>query len=301
MGIEQLNNEFGLAGQLRFVDGKGGFPVAEVDNGLATARISVYGGQLLSFRPAGQPEDLMFLSDGAYYQEGKAIKGGAPVCWPWFGPDPEGQGRPAHGFVRNRLWEVLGTEALAEGATRITLGLADDEQTREIWPHRFRFSIEITVGSSVTLELVTANLGDEALTITQALHTYFRVGDIGQAQLLGLDGNDYLDKVDGGAQKQQSGPVTISGEVDRIYTGVEEDLIIDDPALGRRIRIASGGSRSAVVWNPWSEIAAQMGDLADDDYTRMLCVETTNAGPDVVQVPAGGEYRLTAKYTVERS
>jgi len=301
MNIEQLNSEFGLAGRLRFVAGQGGFPVAEIDNGLAKARISVYGGQLLSFQPADEPEDLMFLSHSAYYQEGKAIKGGAPVCWPWFGPDPEGAGRPAHGFVRNRLWEVWGTEALADGATRIILGLTDSEQTREIWPHRFRFSIEITIGSSATLELVTANCGHEALTITQALHTYFKVGDIGQAQVLGLEGNDYLDKVDGGTQKRQDGPVAISGEVDRIYTGVEGDLVIDDQALGRRIRIVTGGSRSAVVWNPWAEISTQMGDLADDDYTRMLCVETTNAGPDAVQVPAGGEYRLTAKYSVERS
>jgi glucose-6-phosphate 1-epimerase len=301
MNIERLNGDFGIAGQLRFVEGKGGFPMVEIDNGLAKARISTYGGQLLSFQPAGEPEDVMFLSERAYYQEGKAIKGGIPLCWPWFGADPEGLGRAAHGFVRNRHWRVLGTEALADGATQLRLGVVDTDETRGIWPHPFQLSLRVTVGSALTMELVTGNLGDEALTITQALHTYLKVGDIGRVAVLGLEDSDYLDKVDGGAQKSQVGLVVITEEVDRIYTGVRGDLVIDDPALERRIRIASAGSRSAVVWNPWASIAAEMVDLADDDYTRMLCVETTNAGPDSVQVPPHGEYRLMAKYTVERN
>lgn len=300
MNIEQLNSDFGLAGQLRFVEGKGGFPMGEVDNGLARARISLYGGQLLSFQPAEEPEDLMFLSERAYYQEGKAIKGGVPLCWPWFGADPEGLGRPAHGFMRNRHWNVQGAEVLADGATRLRLGVVDTEETRGIWPHPFQLSLRVTVGNDLTLELVTTNPGSEALTVTQALHTYFKVGEIGGVRVLGLEENDYLDKVDGGAQKRQAGPVTIAGEVDRIYIGVQGDLVIDDPALERRIRIASTGSRSAVVWNPWATIAAEMADLADDDYTRMLCVETANAGSDVVSVPPHGEYRLTVRYSVER-
>ncbi|MGB5602733.1 MAG: D-hexose-6-phosphate mutarotase, partial [Gammaproteobacteria bacterium] len=127
----------------------------------------------------------------------------------------------------------------------------------------------------------------------------FYVGDIGQVQVHGLDGAEYLDKVDGSAQKTQSGPVTINAEVDRIYKGITGELVIDDASLGRKIRIVSRGCSTAVVWNPWVEIAASMSDLDDNDYKRMLCVETANAGPETVEIAAGDHCRLEAEYTIE--
>ena len=179
------------------------------------------------------------------------------------------------------------------------MGLVDSDETRDIWPHSFRLSIEITVGDSLKLALITQNTGNESITISQALHTYFYVGEIGEVQVLGLDGAEYLDKVDGFAQKIQSGPVRVQGEVDRIYTGVTRELVIDDASLGRKIRIASRGCSTAVVWNPWDDISASMADLEDDDYKRMICVETANAGPETVQIAAGDQYRLEAEYTIE--
>lgn len=298
--IEQLNSDHGIVGHLQFAPGGGGLPFIEVDNGRGKALISVYAGQVLSFLPAGESDDLMFLSKLAYYSPGKAIKGGAPICWPWFGPDPEGKGRPGHGFVRNRLWSVISTEALPNGDTKVVLGLDDTPETQSIWPQAFELRQEITVGSELTLELVTRNRGNQAFTITQAFHTYFKVGDIGQARVLGLEGCAYLDKVDGGKEKTQQGAVAIEGEVDRVYMGVASDLVIDDAALGRRILIQSSGSQSAVVWNPWAKISAEMGDLEDDDYLRFLCVETTNAATDTVQVPPGEERRLRTVYRSAR-
>jgi len=300
MSIEQWNTEFGISGQLRFIEGVGGLPFVEISNENATATVSVYAGQLLSYLPADEAADLFFLSEHAYYQPGKAIKGGAPVCWPWFGPDPEEHGRPAHGFVRNRQWNVISTAASSAGETKLTLGLMDTDETREIWPKSFELQLEITVGASLTLELITRNRGDQAFTITQALHSYFKVGDISQVQVLGLEGDSYLDKVNGGAEKKQSGAVTIAGEVDRIYTDVQLEQVINDGALGRRIHIASSGSRTAVVWNPWSEICTNMADLADDAYQQFICVETANAAEDVVEIQPGSEHRMLASYTVQR-
>lgn len=298
MNFDQLC-EYEIENELQFVDIEHGFTYIEINNAKAHATISTYSGQVLSYRPKIQKDDLLFVSEKAYYEGGKAIKGGIPVCWPWFGADPEDLGRPAHGFVRNRQWEVAGSESLANGSTKVVLAMVDSDQTREIWPHPFKLSIEITVGDSLKVALVTHNSGDESITISQALHTYFYVGDIGKVQVLGLDGIDYLDKVDEFAEKTQSGPVTISGEVDRIYKGVTGELVIDDASLGRKIRIASRGCSTAVVWNPWSEIAASMGDLDDDDYKKMICVETANAGPESVEIGAGSEYRLEAEYTIE--
>jgi glucose-6-phosphate 1-epimerase len=300
MNPEQLNALHGIPGKLRFVTGAGGLTLIEIDNDKARALISPYAGQVLSFLPAGEPEDLLFVSEHAYFQPGKAIKGGIPVCWPWFGPDPEGKGRPTHGFVRNRDWQVLGAALQEDGATSVRLGITPDEAIRALWPHPFELTLEITVGRSLVLDLCSFNPDTAPLTITQGLHSYFRVGDVRRVSVRGLGGKHYIDKMDGGAIKTQQGTVTIDGEVDRIYTGVDDDLVIDDPAFGRRIRIASEGSSSAVVWNPWAATAAAMADLGDEEYTAMLCVETTNAGPDAVQIIPGENYRLEARYSIER-
>ena len=294
------SSQYEIDGELQFIEIEHGFIYAEINNTRAHATISTYSGQVLSYRPKNQKDDLLFVSDKAYYEDGKAIKGGIPVCWPWFGPDPDGKGRPAHGFVRNRQWNVTGSESLADGSTRIVLSMVDNDETRVLWPHPFRLDIEITVGDSLRVALVTHNTGDKSITISQALHTYFQVGDISTVSVRGLDGNDYLDKANDSALKKQSGPVTVTGEVDRIYTGVAGELTIDDPSLGRKIRIASRGCSTAVVWNPWIDIAASMADLGDDDYKRMICVETANAGPETVEIAAGGEYCLEAEYTLEK-
>ncbi|MBE9033382.1 D-hexose-6-phosphate mutarotase [filamentous cyanobacterium LEGE 11480] len=299
MTIAQLNTDHAIDGQLKFVEGKGGFPIIEVDNGKAKATISVYGGQVLSFQPTGEAADVMFLSDKAYYAEGKAIKGGIPICWPWFGPDPEGKGRASHGLMRNRMWQVISTAAVADG-TQVILGLSDSAETQAIWPQSFKFSIEITVSDTLKVELVTVNTGDQAFPITQALHTYFTIGDIAQTKVIGLGGTEYLDKVDGGKQKAQTGDISISSEVDRVYLNVAPQLTIDDGALGRKINIASTGSKTAIVWNPWSEIAANMADLDDADYKRFVCVETANAANEVIDVAAGSEYRMGAVISVTR-
>ena len=301
MNTEQLNTEYAIPGQLKFIQGAGGLPFIEVTTANSSALISVYAGQVLSFRPAGEMDDLMFLSEKAYYQTGKAIKGGAPVCWPWFGADPQGLGRPAHGFVRNRMWNVVATEITVSGAIRVILGLEDTPETIEIWPQSFTLMLEITVGKSLNLELVTRNTGAQLFPVTQAFHTYFKVGDISQVSVSGLEDADYIDKVDNSALKKQIGSVVINEEVDRIYLGVRDELVINDIALKRRIRIRSGGSKTAVVWNPWAKISAEMADLQDNDYRNLLCAETTNAATDVVEVSPGRESRLVANYSIERT
>ncbi|MDJ1183918.1 D-hexose-6-phosphate mutarotase [Roseofilum casamattae] len=295
MTIEQLNADYGIANQLQFIEGKGGLPIIAIANSKAKATISIYGGQVLSFQPSNAAEDVLFVSEKAYYQEGKAIKGGAPVCWPWFGPDPEGLGRPSHGFMRNRLWSVLGTETTANGDTLVKLGLTDTVETREIWPHNYELSIEFLVGETLVISSITKNTGSEPYSITQALHTYFTVGNINAIQVLGLDGANYIDKVDEMTEKQQDGAVTIAGEVDRIYATVSDKLTINDPSLSRQIQLTATGSKSAVVWNPWAEKAAKMGDLDDLEYLKFVCVETTNAGDDIVEIAPGSTHQLTVK------
>ena len=301
MTVEQLNQKIAIPDQVKIIEGKGGFPVVEVSNEKATAKISVYSGHVISFKPAGEAEDLLFLSDKAYYKEGKAMKGGIPICWPWFGPDPEGKGRASHGFVRNRMWELLGVEAIASGETKVRLGISSSEETLEIWPNQFELVIEILVGTTLTVTLITRNTGDNPFSITQALHTYFATGDISKVRVLGFENARFVDKADGGAQKTQTGDITITEETDRIYTDVKPEVVIDDGAMSRKIRMTSTGSSTAIVWNPWKEISVKMADLEDNAYQQFICVETANAEDEVIEVAAGADYKMQAVYAIERS
>jgi glucose-6-phosphate 1-epimerase len=297
--IKQLNTDYGINNKAQFVEGKGGFPLLKINNEYAQATISVYAGQILSFQPIDQTQDLMFLSSQAYYQEGKAIKGGTPICFPWFGPDPKAKGRASHGFVRNRLWQMREVVSTQQGATQVTMGLLDTAETREIWNYSFDFSIVISIGKVLTIDLVTRNTGSESFAITQALHTYFKVGDIDRVSVLGLDNQAYLDKVDGGKQKTQDGQVTFSGECDRIYLDVPAELAIEDRALNRKITVTASNSSTAIVWNPGADVSAKMADLGDQDYKNFVCVETANAANEIIEVPGGDQYKMTANYAVE--
>jgi len=301
MNIAQANEALGIPGVLSIRGGAGDLQLMDVHNPFAIAQISAYAGQVLAYRPIDEPEDLLFVSRKALFERGKAIKGGIPICWPWFGDDPLGRGRSAHGFARNWPWRLLATEAMADGATRIQLGLHADDETLAIWPHPFSLTLEVTIGATLDLALISHNPGDQPLTLTQALHTYFKVGDAARTRVHGLDGHDYIDKAGGGVRGTQQGPVTIAGEVDRIYLGTDGALQIDDPSLGRRIHIERGGSRSAVVWNPWTDKARAMSDFGNDEYRHMLCVETTNAADDRVELPGGSSYRLMTRYRIERT
>ena len=299
MNIEQLNGDYGIADKVKFVEGEGGFPLIEIKNEQAEATISVYAGQVLSFKPVGQQEDVMFLSGKAYHQSGKAMKGGSPICWPWFGPDPEDKGRSSHGFVRNRMWQMRDVVSTQDGATKVTLGLVDTEETRAIWDYSFDLAIAITVGTALTIDLLTKNTGSEAFEITQALHTYFQVGNIDRVLVLGLENKEYLDKVDGGKQKTQSGKITFTGECDRIYLDVPQQLRVEDPSLKRQIMVTATNSKTAIVWNPWADISANMADLDDADYQNFVCVETANAANEVITVAAGEQYQMSARYSLE--
>ncbi|MEQ1531127.1 MAG: D-hexose-6-phosphate mutarotase [Methylococcales bacterium] len=296
MDIQQLNNDFGIANQLEVIAGQGGLAMIRVSNRSAAALISMHGAQVLSYQPVDQAEDLLFLSQQSAYQEGKAIRGGIPVCWPWFGPDPKGLQRPNHGFVRNHFWQLAKTEALSESETKVSLLFNDGFKKEKTWRQAFTLVLEISIGATLRLKMTTMNTGDKPFSITQAFHSYFRVGQIKRVRILGLEGCDYFDKLEQGAQKSQAGVVTVAQEVDRIYADVVEDLIIVDPVFKRRIHISSPGTSTAVVWNPWAKTSQKMPDLANSDYKEFICVEAGNVAFDLIQIQPGSQHSLAAEY-----
>ena len=301
MDIEQLNNEFSLEvhhNNLHFKIGEGGIPVVVIQNKHANVKISLQGAHLLSWIPAGEDE-VIWLSDDATFAEGKSVRGGIPICWPWFGAHDNDESFPAHGFARTTDWQIISTEALDDSSTRIsftTLPIPDNE---DMWPADTTIQYQVTIGKKLELELITHNNGTEPITISQALHTYFKVGDIANVMLHGLDDTDYLDKLDDFKRKVQYGPITIDEEVDRIYLDTVNDCVIEDKSLERNIVIIKCGSHSTVVWNPWQELAEKMGDLGDEGYKRMLCVESANAASDVVIIEPGKAHQLWVQYEVQ--
>ena len=302
MNINQLNQEFSLEvndNNLHFVEGKGGIPFIEIHNRHASVLISLQGAHILSWIPKDE-EDVIWLSKDATFSSGKSVRGGVPICWPWFGAHESNSNFPAHGFARTTNWEVLTTEALADGNTRISFTTKPNAENADMWPDDTTVQYLVTIGKKLELELITHNNGNQPIKIGQALHTYFKVGDITNIQLYGLDDTDYLDKPDNFKRKVQHGPVTFEEEVDRIYLDTANDCVIEDKTLDRDIVIIKCGSHSTVVWNPWQEVADKMGDLGHNGYKKMLCVESSNASEDVVTIPAGKAHQLWVQYEVNQ-
>ena len=300
--LEQLNQQYSIDKHLTFAQDKGGLAMISVTTPHATATISLHGGQVLSYTPVDSVNDsnhdLLFVSNNAYFQKDKAIKGGAPICWPWFAAHTEDETLPFHGFVRNQAWQVRATECRDNGDVVITLVFNDTEQTRNLWPYSFELRQVITVGASLGIDLITNNTGSQVFCLTQAIHTYFSVGDITQVKVTGLENKPYLDKVEDFAAKKQTGPITVSQEVDRIYQQVDLPLVIHDAAFNRRIHVEHTGSATAVVWNPWVKISEQSQDLEDDSYQHFICVETANAADNIITIEPGESYTLGVDYHI---
>jgi D-hexose-6-phosphate mutarotase len=298
MDSQAVNARFAIPGEVQFVTRGDNFVVAEVTNALATASIALQGAHLMTWTPRGQ-EPVIWLSGATKLATGKSIRGGVPICWPWFGPHADA-GKPGHGPARTVPWQVVESKTLPDGATRLAFEMVESDAVRALWPHATPVRAVITVGRELTIELFTRNRDQAPITIGEALHTYFQVSDIGKARIEGLAGVTFVDKVENSARKVQQGAVTIGSEVDRVYLGTPGECVIVDEGYGRRIRIAKEGSRSTVVWNPWVEKADKMGDLGENGYRHMLCVENGNALDDVVTIAPGGEHRMAAIYRVEK-
>lgn len=297
--ISQLNDAFSSHQgnySLHFKAGAGNIPVVDIENDQANATISLQGAQVLSWTPAGEGE-VIWLSADASFAPGKSVRGGIPICWPWFGAHATDASYPAHGFARTSLWQVVDAQPLASGETQITFRLDTrqlDEKIQTMWPLATVAEFCLTIGKTLKMTLTTFNHSDEAITIGQALHTYFAIDDIRRTAVYGLEGRDYLDKTDAFIRKTQGGPVVIDAEVDRVYLQTADDIIIDDEK--RKIVITKKGSQSTVVWNPWQAVAQKMGDLGEEGYLKMLCVESANAAEDTVTINAGEAYTLMVTY-----
>ena len=262
--------------------------------------VAEQGAQVLSYRQGDRP--LIWLSEEASFQQGQSVRGGVPVCWPWFGDltrNPkevqasyQGEAEaPFHGLVRGLDWQL--EQQRCEGDTGILeFSCPQALGTLPGWPQRVELSLQVRLDDRLHLALTSRNLGEKPVAISQALHSYFAVGDIRQISVQGLKGRRYIETLENWQQRQQRGDPQITGETDRIYLDLPPDLHLTDPVWKRRIRLETSGSRSAILWNPWIAKAQRLSQFADDAWQRMLCIETANVMDDHIPLEAGASHTL---------
>jgi glucose-6-phosphate 1-epimerase len=293
MLISDLNQQFGIPGIVQIVHGNGGLAMVSITSPFASAEIYLHGAQVTSWKPAGADETI-FLSEFSHWQDGNAIRGGIPICFPWFRAKRDDPQAPAHGFVRTREWQLDAVRVEQSGSVAVVLSTASDESTRRWWPHEFHAQYRVSVGNTLRLELTIRNTGPNGLLFEEALHTYFLVGDAQTVRVRGLDRTAYLDNTDGNGEKIQSGDVTFSSPTDNAYLDAHGPLALIDPVFHRILRTEKEHSATTVVWNPWKQGAIALTDFGDEEWRSMACVEASNILSAAVALLPGAEHTLRA-------
>ena len=272
-----------ILGRVTLIETPAGLTKAVVTTAVSSAEVYTHGAHITAFQKNGEPP-LLFTSAESLFAPGKAIRGGVPICFPWFG---NREGDVAHGFARTTAWQLVKTAAVSDG-TIILLFALPALPARPDWKN-LRTEFIVTVADKLTMELtVTNDSCDGPIMIENCLHTYFTVGDIGQVSLTGLKGHTYIDKVDNFTRKQETGDaLRISSEVDRVFPNATGPVEIHDASLRRKILVEKSGSASCVVWNPWIAKAKAMADFGDEEYHRMVCVEAGNVGENKITLAPG--------------
>jgi glucose-6-phosphate 1-epimerase len=261
------------------------------------ALIYLHGAHLASFRTSEHGE-LLWVSEQAVYAPGKPIRGGVPICFPWFGPHGTRPDLPSHGFARLREFHFEGSEVRGDNVVA-ELSLSSDPETLALFPHAFKARLRLSVGRELSLAFEVENTGQAAFDYELALHTYLGVSDVRNVELSGLAGAAYDDKVSGvGSVLQDDEPVRFVAETDRVYDSSARVSLLDS-ARKRRHVIDKTCSATSVVWNPWIEKAKRMSDFGDDEWPRMLCVETANTGPHRITLLPESRHTMTAIISAE--
>lgn len=272
-------------------------PLLDIASDACEARISLRGGQILAWTPVGQ-HPVLWMSPGAHTTPGKAIRGGIPICWPWFSDHPSDASKPAHGFARLRDWTLDAVERVGD-ETRVALSLGRVPEDDGLWPHAPRPTLAISVGAVLRLRLALSNTSQEAIAFGQLMHTYFTIGDIERIEIRGLEGQPYYDQLAGTQDNVESGAIRIDREVDRIYRHGSGAVRLIDVGLKRTIAVQQSGGDNIVVWNPWIDKTLRLADMGDaDSYRGMVCIETGSTAGDGIRLAPGQSHVLETSISV---
>jgi len=268
-----------------------GYQFLIINHAKFEAAFTLQGAHLIHFQATQQPP-LIYLSKAALFQPHKAIRGGIPICWPWFGSADNALGTdlPSHGFARTSLWDV-NVDSDDQQGTEITFTFAANKHSRQQWPHEFLLTLTVKLDEQISLALHTQNTGDHDFTYGGALHTYLHVKAIQACKIQGL-ATQYTDSLDGGKNKVAPEEITINAELDAIHPGQAQEIIVNDEAYQRNIIVTTSGNDSVVAWNPWINKAKRLTDMPDDGYQSMLCLESAITASSGVVVSPGQTHCL---------
>ena len=283
-----------LPDSVRLEEGQGGLPRLLIQSPLANAEIYLQGAHVTRFQRNGR-KPVLFMSEKSCFEPGKPIRGGVPICFPWFGARQDGQPGPAHGFARLMEWELVSAEQTTDAVVEVRMRLVSSNATRDYWPHEFEAEYRVKIDTALSLELRVTNPSRNPLRIEEALHTYFSVSDAKTISIEGLAGTTYLNTVaPPRTEKQDASPIRITAETDRIYFDTQTTCVIDDAGWQRKIVIKKVGSNATVVWNPWIAKAKAMPDFGDEEWPHMLCIETCNVRGNAVTILPGFTHAMAA-------
>jgi D-hexose-6-phosphate mutarotase len=288
-----------LPNAVRIGPGRGGLPRLLVETPQVEAEIYLHGAHVTQFQPRGQ-KPVLFMSEKSSFEAGKPIRGGVPICFPWFSARPDGRAGPMHGFARLLEWELTSAEEAGDGDIEIHLRLVSSESTRKEWEGEFEADYRVSVGATLSLTLDVRNASDREMRIEEALHTYLAVSDVRKVSVEGLAGVTYLDQV--GTPRTEtdgSAAIRITAETDRIYLNTRSTCVVDDPGWRRRLVVEKTGSNATVVWNPWIAKAKALPDFGDEEWPSMLCIETCNVREFGVTLAPGQSHTMGAVVRVE--
>jgi glucose-6-phosphate 1-epimerase len=289
-----MNHPFDIPSAIRFESGPGGLVRAIVFTPAVEGEVYLHGAHVTRWAPRGQ-RPVLFLSSKSLFAPDKAIRGGVPVIFPWFGPRSDGKSGPMHGFARTLPWTVEETRLRDDGAVEIALALVPNGTARDLGFTDFHLRLRVIFGAVLEMELETRNEAPAPLVYEEALHSYFAISDIRQVAISGLENTAYIDKTDGFLQKVQgAAPLRIAKETDQVHLSTTAACVIHDPEWKRRIIVEKSGSSTTVVWNPWIEKAKTLTDMAPDEWQRMICVETVNAARDAIHLEPGATHKMGA-------
>lgn len=273
-----------------------GLPAVRVSTPQATGLVYLQGAHVAEWQPTGRAP-VIWMSPNAVYAPGKALRGGIPICFPWFGANAEHPKFPAHGFARTREFEYRGSRELGE-LVELDFVLRSDEQTKALFPFELSAQLLVRFGSTLELDFTVTNADAQPFAFEEALHSYFAVADVREVSVSGLRGARYADKVrEMAVFTEDADAVHFVGETDRVYESAAT-CSISDPKGNRSLVVAKRNSQSTVVWNPWAERAAQMADLGAGSWPSMLCVESANVGKSRVQLAPGAAHTLHVSVSV---
>ncbi len=299
MTVDELDEKFGIEAELGFTETDGELIAISIFNKYADAEICLYGGQVTRYMPQGTFE-VLWMSPASHFEEGKPIRGGIPLCFPWFGPHPSDSTKPAHGFARLMYWDVLETASLETGETLVKLQLCSSFETKEYWPYDFNAVLTVLVGKKLDVSLTIINTGDTTFDYSSALHSYFNISGIENIRIGGLEGASYYWGTGSELNQQQEQLLAIEKEENRSYVDTENDCLILDPPFNQVIRVSKIGSKVTVVWNPGEETTKTIDDITEDGFHEFVCVEAVNSYHDIIQLLPGEEHTTATIISLDR-